>query len=141
MTDRADHGVRDANFIALKALPASAGSTNTSGLDLGLQTARGARLGECELQIDAPALNTTQMPDSQTATYKLETAVDAAFTSAKTVADKVIVQTGAGGAGAAAAVARMKLATDWQQYIRLTVTTSASAGDCSAVSMTLTLMF
>ena len=132
---------RDAQFIVTKALPASAGTNYTAGLDTGLRTSRGAELAEAELLLTAPALTTTHLPDTETAKYFIQCDADVNFGSPKTIAADVIVQTGAGGAGAAAATARLRLPTTVEQYVRMGVTTSSGAGDCSGKYATLELLF
>jgi len=140
--DRASHNVKDASFVQTKALSNGAGNVVTDGFNLGSLTARGARLehGDCELKIEAPGLTTTQLPDSETMTYSIETDDNSGFSSAKILADKVILQTGAGGAGAAAVTARFKLPSDCEQYVRVKATKTGT-GDCSTVSMTVSLLF
>jgi len=141
--DRAQHNVKDASFVETKALGTADGTVATDGMDLGALSARGARLeqGDCELKIEAPALNTTQLPNADTNTYSIETDEDVAFGSPKVLADKVIVQTGAGGAGAAAVTARFRLPSDCERYVRVKSVLAGGTGDCSGASMTASLLF
>lgn len=138
--DRTQRRVKDATFIETKALSNGAGSVSSTGFNLGALTGRGHRPENLEMEIQAPALTTTQLPDSETMTYKVETDDNSGFTSAKTLYDKVIVQTGAGGTGAAAATARYKIPSDCEQYIRVTATKTGT-GDCTGVSLTHQILF
>ena len=143
MVDRANHNLKDASFVKAKALGTSDGTVVTEGMDLGALSARGARLehGDCELQIEAPALDATQLPNADTNTYSIETDDDVAFGSAKIIADKVIVQTGAGGVGAAAVTERFRLPSNCERYVRVKSILSGTTGDCSGASMTVSLVF
>jgi len=132
----------DAAAIASKALPSTAGSaTSTAGIDLRKSPA-GLHLAECELEISAPALNGTQLPDGKTMTYKVEHDDDAAFAAAAELFTSVIVQTGKTTSGGADAVAkRFRLPNAVKRYLRLTVTSGTGAGDASAASMAIQLLF
>jgi hypothetical protein len=89
--------------------------------------------------LSAPALIVTQLPNSATATYFIQTSPD--NSSWTTIYAAVITQTGASGAGAAAATARSRLPVECARYVRAGVTTASSPGDCSGASMTLQLVF
>ena len=138
--DRANQLLQDANYIETKALSNGAGNTATDAIDLGALSDRGAHLSSCELLIEAPALNTTQLPDGETMTYSVESDDNSGFSSATIVADKLILQTGSGGAGASAAEARFKIPSDCEQYIRVKATKTGT-GDCSSLEMTVSLRF
>jgi len=130
----------NANVLAAqktKALPNGAASSSTDAIDLGPLTDRGAR-PPMELEILAPALTAAQLPDDKTMTYKVESDSASNFASPKTLADAVLVQTGAGGAGAAAATARFAIPSDCERYVRVTATNSGT-GDASGASMTVNL--
>jgi hypothetical protein len=138
--DRANHGVKDANFVTTKALPNGAAAVQTSGFNLGLFGSRGARMEDCELLISAPALTTTELPDTKTMKYDLQMDTVSNFASPTTIAKELIVQTGAGGVGAAAATARVKIPTPCEQYIRA-VATNDGTGDASGSDVTFSLLF
>lgn len=122
---------------ASKTLPAAASTAaNSASIDLGTTS---PKLGGMELEIGAPILTTTELPDTKTTTYSIEDSAD--DSSFATIQDAVLVQTGAGGTGAAAATARVGLGSATRQYIRLVGTTGAGTGDQSAKSMTLKAMF
>ena len=130
--------LKDADLIITKALPNGAASTATDGIDLG-HGANGDWLADVEFEVSAPALTTAEQPDDKTMTYIIEHDTDSAFGSAATLIDRVIVQTGAGGAGADAATKRVRLPSDCNRYIRLKATGSAT-GNSSTKSMTLTAL-
>ena len=138
--DRANHRVKDANFVTTKALPNGAAAVQSSGFDLNLRTARGARLEDYELEIVAPALVTGDLPDTKTMIYDVQMDTVSNFASPTTIAKQVLTQTGAGGVGAAAAACRFRIPSDCEQYIRVQATNSG-AGDASDKSMTVQLCF
>jgi len=133
------YNLKDADLIVTKALPATDGAVNTDAIDLGAPSARADLVAGCELLVEAPALTTTELPDADTMTYKVEMDTTSAFSSATTLADSLILQTGAGGAGAAAASARLKLPTDCERYIRVVATGAGGIGDASGKSVTASL--
>jgi hypothetical protein len=142
------YNVRDGLMNATIALPAAAGAVHTPVIDLGAPSADGAPatdfVAQCELLVTAPALDTTQLPDTTTAIYEVEQSANGTSNfTALTAA--LITQTGADGAGAAAATARLRLPTNVQRYIRVTVTTAnvgeADAGDCSGASVLAEMLF
>lgn len=135
------YNLRDAEFIKTDALPSAAGTGNGTALDMGNATTQnGARLEAAELLLTAPALSALQLPSAVTATYSIESAVDSAFTSPKTLAGSAIVHTGDGNA-VASSTFRMKLPSDCHRYVRAKVVTLTNAGNCAAASMTFELLF
>lgn len=126
--------IKDADLEQSKALPAAPGSIYTTAFDLGAGIPNAEFLADAEFTIAAPALTVVQLPNGETATYKVQDSTD--NVTFVTVADAVLVQTGAGGAGAAAANGRARLPSDVSRYVRLAVTISGGAGDCSAASAT-----
>ncbi len=133
--------LKDAVLEETKALPATASaSIYTAGIDLE-KVASGLHLADCELEVSAPALTTTMLPDTKTMTYKVQMDNDSAFGSPTDLFPSAIVQTGAGGAGAAAVVKRYRLPTDVERYIRVAATSGADVTDSSAVSVGARLLF
>jgi hypothetical protein len=121
---------------AAKALPSSGGGTaSTASIDLLSANV----LRDVEFEIQAPALGVTPLPNGETMTYKVEDSAD--DSSFATVYDSVVVQTGAGGAGAAAATVRFRVPAESRRYIRVTATSSASAGDASGSTVSLVALF
>lgn len=141
MTERAYRRLVDAKYSESFALGTADGTTQSTGFNLGALNARGHRPENVDLEMSAPALSTTQLPDADTAIYSVESDDNASFTSAKIVADKVLVQTGAGGAGAAAAKQRFRLPPDCEQYVRVKCVLAGGTGDCSAASCAVSLRF
>ncbi len=141
MTERANMRLKDAGLINADALPNGATTVNGTAFDLGAISDRGAFLADCELEISAPALTTSELPDSQTMTYDVQASTTSDFSSGnKDLGKGVLVQTGAGGAGAAAAVERFRLPSNCPRYVRINATNSG-AGNASGKSMTNSLCF
>jgi len=131
-------GIIDAALEKTKALPGGASSATTDGIDLGHGAQATHPAGLAELELEAPALATGELGDTETMTYIIEHDDNADFSAAATLNVGTLVQTGAGGAGAAAASERFRLPTDVKRYVRAKATNSA-AGDASGKSMTLRL--
>lgn len=138
---RASQRLVDATFKETLALGTADGTVQTTGFNLGALSARGARLADCELEVVAPALTTTELPDADTCTYSVETDDNSGFSSAKIIADKILVQTGAGAAGAATATVRFRLPSDCEQYVRVKAVLAGGTGDCSGKSLVASLVF
>lgn len=130
--------VRDAALIQTKALPNGAAATVIDGFDLG-HGSKGDFLAQAELLIEAPALGATPLPNAKTMTFSVEHDTDSAFGTPVVLADKVIVQTGAGGVGDVAKSARFRLPTDVKPNVRVKATGSG-AGDASGSSFTVSLI-
>jgi hypothetical protein len=130
----------DSQVYKTKALPAAAGTVITDGIDL-MNTSRGDFQANVEVLIQAPALDTTELPNAATMIYDLYHAASADFSDEVLLQDNVITQTGAGGAGDAAVDKRVRLPVDVARFIRVKVTGSATIGDCSADSVTMRLAF
>lgn len=131
--------MRDANLKNTRALPGSATTVYSSGIQID-NSANGTFVAPCELLISAPACTTGQLGDTQTLVYFVQTDDNSSFSSATNFSGTLITQTGASGAGAAAATARIKLPSTVEKYIRLGVT-KTGASDASAVSATLEVLF
>lgn len=131
--------LQDASLKVSKALPATDGAVNTGAIDLGAIGDWGALLANCELVVTTPTLTTTELPDADTMTYKVQCDDNSSFTSARTLGDNLFIQTGAGGAGAAGATNRFRLPTDCERYIRVVATGAGGIGDCSGKSVAASL--
>jgi hypothetical protein len=126
----------DALLKVSRALPASTSAVLSDGIDLE-QHATGDFLAEVEFNLSAPALSTSQLPDTKVMVYSIEHDTDAAFGTVTTLLTGP-TQTGAGGAGAAAQEYIFRLPTTAKRHVRLKITPSASGtGDASGVSATL----
>jgi len=138
MANENSYNRRDANLEETKALPADAGAGNATSIDaFDLGSAHEAFLAPCELELEAPALGTTPLPDGTEIHYDVEDSAD--DSSYAVIAADVIVQTGAGGAGAAAATERFRLPSNVRRYVRVTAEGddgTGTLGDCSGSSMT-----
>ncbi len=137
--------VQDASLKQTQALPAAAStSTACTGFDLmnnAVVAGQAAIVGRFELQITAPALSTTELPDTKTCTYSIEHADTSNFASPVVLADKVILQTGAGGVGAAAVTAQFRLPTTVKRYVRVKASLGANTTDSSSASFIAQLVF
>lgn len=133
----------DAALTVTGALPASAGSTLTGVIDTMNSQYGDNDMSRAEWEIDAPALNTTQLPNSATVSYAVVMSNSSTLGSPTVIYDNVIVQTGAGGVGAAAKTARFRLPIQpggqnaTLRYMGIRATTATSPGDCSGATMTL----
>lgn len=134
------YGLLDEELTVSKALSNGAGSVETDGIDLGHGTNSAVVLSDFELEIVAPLLSTTLLPNGETMKYHIEHDDDPAFGTVATVIAEALVQTGAGGAGAAAATARARLPSTCKRYIRMKVTKTGT-GNASTVSGILRLVF
>jgi hypothetical protein len=131
--------VKDKALILTAALPNGAASANTDGIDLKGGGSNVEHAAEVEFQLDAPALTTSQLGDTQTITYIVQMDDDSAFGSATTLYT-LVVQTGAGGAGDGAEVIRFRCPTNVERYMRVRAT-KTGASNASTASMTLTALF
>lgn len=130
-------GVRDALLTETRALPNGAATVYSAGIDL-----QGGTLADkrgIQALISAPAVNTTECPDTKTLKYTLQHDTDPAFGTAADLHTDAITQTGAGGAGAAAAEKRIGLPDNCNRYVRLKVVGSA-AGNATTATATLVIM-
>jgi len=133
--------VRDAALKVTKAMPTADAAISTGAIDVGAVGTRDDFLAGCELLISAPALNTTMLPNADTATYKVMMDDDVALGSALPVyGSDVLVQTGAGGAGADAVTKRVRLPSDVERYVFVTATLAGGTGDASATTLTVELL-
>lgn len=128
----------DAMFSETRALPNGAATVNSTGFNL-RSSVTGDFLANCEFLIQAPALTTGQLADTQTMKYSIQHSNASDFSGAVTEAD-LITQTGAGGAGSVAAEKRWRPPTNVGSYVRLRVIKSG-AGDASAATATFKLLF
>ena len=132
-----DKNLQDANLTKTIALPSSDGTAVTAGIDTGDASTDDAATGAI-MEIVAPALTVSQLPNAGTATYHIEHSTDnSSFTDVNGL-EQVAKQTGASSAGADAETVRIPLPAGLNRYIRLSVTT-ASAGNASGASMILSL--
>jgi hypothetical protein len=136
--DRANQLLKDADLRQTKALGNGAVNVVTNSIDLGAVGNRGARMGDFEILISAPAVG--NLTDAATVKYQVECDTISNMGSPTVLAKEVIVQTGAGGAGATAATARFRIPSDCQRYVAVRATNSA-ADDLSDKTLTVELVF
>jgi hypothetical protein len=142
-TGAESYNVQDAQVALSLALPAAASSTVTStGIDTGETTKNAVQLGSYEFLLTAPAVTTTMLPNTDTFTYNILCADDAALSvNVTTLVAAAIVQTGAGSAGAASAAYRYRLPSVSQRYVGFNVVSSAGTATAAAVSATMNAVF
>jgi hypothetical protein len=133
---------QDANVTsAAIALPAGA-STTVNGASIDLNSTAGAfhETLEFELLSASATLGVTPLPNGETITYTFqESTDDITFTDVYVLSEALM--TGAGGVGDTAKTARFRAPSDISRYVRVSAVTSGSAGDCSAATMQLKVMF
>lgn len=130
------YNVKDALLAKTIALPDSPGAVSTVGIQVtgdGLNT---DFVVAPDVLLELPALTATQVPNTKTVTYTLETSdsLGSGYTTLATV-----LKTGS--SGIAASKERFRLASDAKKYVRLTATTGADTTDCSDSSATIRLVF
>jgi hypothetical protein len=102
----------DQSLTQTGALPNGAASSNTTAIDLGLNTTWADVEAEMEFEVDAPVLTTAQLANGSTMSYSVWMSATANLASPVLIYQNIIVQTGAGGVGAPAATARFKLSAE-----------------------------
>lgn len=135
--------LKDATLKVSHALPngSAAATLSALGIDTGKTNATlGFQSGNVAARITAPALNTTQLPDTKTMVYDLVSSDSSNLGTPTVVQAGVITQTGAGGAGAAADEKTIRIPPDCKRYLGIK-TTNSGAGDASDVDGTLELVF
>ncbi len=131
--------VHDATLKSSDALPAAAGLTNGTAIDLGALTDTSSRSEQVEALLTVPALTLLQLPNTVTATYSLQMSNSSNMASPQSLGNSVIMQTGSN--GAASTTFRFKVPSNALRYIGAAVTTADGAGNCAAAAMTLELLF
>lgn len=133
-------GFKDAALNKAAVLPNGANTTTTTGVQI--QGAGPLRdfLAQGEIKLSAPALTVTELADTQTITYTIETSDDSAFGSGNVTISTTLVQTGAGGAGSVAGALLVRPNSQVKSYVRgKAVKTGAS--NASTSSFTVELLF
>ena len=128
-------GLQDAQLNTALALPNGAATVTSASIDVG-NGAHGDFLAQVQFTLTAPAVNTTQLPDTQTLTYDIYHSPNADQSGSTKLIGGLIVQTGAGGAGSAGASADFRVPTGIGRYLFYKITKSGS-GNASGVSATL----
>ncbi len=127
-------GLRDKSLIQTAALPNGAAATQSTGFDL--ESTGGEFLADVELELSVPALTSTEVADTQTITYTVETSATSNFASATNIGTLAAVT---GSSGVAATVKRFRLPSTVQRYVRVKAT-KTGASNASTSSMTVSLL-
>jgi hypothetical protein len=131
--------VKDALSKVTRALPNGAAAVTSTSIDTATSSA-GEQPAEMEFLITAPALAVAAMADAKTMIYAVVGSANADLSGPIVIYDRLLVQTGAGGAGCAAGSARFRLPTTAPRYVGVRATGSA-AGDATGSSFTLEALF
>jgi hypothetical protein len=131
--------LRDALLKKTVALPNGAATVQTTGLQIFTAPVNSEFLAEkAELLLEAPAVNTTELADTQTITYTVEGSNDdSTYVTVSGAAQ--LVQTGAGGVGAVAGTLRYRPPTNAYKYYRAKAV-KAGASNASTSSLTFSLL-
>jgi len=128
-----NRNIRDADLIITKAIPAQNTNENSSALTLGATFPENA-----QVEVAIPA--TPSLANGQTITVALQDSADnASFAAIPELATLVV--TGAGGTGGPAATRTVHLPPSARKFIRMNIAASATAGNNTAVSATMGLLF
>jgi hypothetical protein len=132
--------LRDALLKQTAALPNGAATTQTTAIQITTNPVNSEFLAKnTELLLEAPAVSTTELADTQTITYTIEGSTDNSTFVAVTGAAQ-LVQTGAGGVGAVAGSLRFRPPTNAYKYYRGKAV-KAGASNASTSSMTFSVVF
>jgi len=128
---------KDLQLIETKALPAAAANNSTDAIDL-QQTVVGVNLDAVDVQLSVPA--TPSLANATTITFTFQDSANGTdFDAIAGLA--TLVTTGAGGVGAAAVKRIVKLPPSTRQFLRVNAAVLTGAGDNTAVSYSLALLF
>lgn len=133
------YAVGDVTLRSTLSLPNGAATTTSTAIDLG-HGSNGGNFTDNEFLLEVPAVNATQLPNTQTLTYSVVSSASSDLSSPTVHNAAQLVQTGAGGAGAAAAQVRLRLPSDCKRYVGIKCVKSG-AGDASAATATLRMLF
>jgi hypothetical protein len=128
--------LRDAAFVATKALPAAAATAYTDSLDLAQTTVQS--LEQIEFEIAVPAL--PALVEAKTVTISVQDSADNSSFAAVDPAITTVI-TGGTGNGAAAKTVRFRLPSQTRRYVRLSLVVLTAGGDNTGVSATLSALF
>jgi hypothetical protein len=132
-----NRALKDAATIKVTALPAQDTASQSATIDLG-QVALGPTGDHFEVEVSLPA--TPALANGQTITLALHDSADDS-TFAAIAGLNSLVATGAGTAGAAATSRIFRLPRNTRRYLRLNQAASATAGNNTAVSTTISLVY
>ncbi len=126
---------QDARLTITRALPTQNATVNSSSIDLGSPANLNALVGsQSEVVLEVPATTTAT---GQTQTFTVQDSADnTSFAAVPALG--TLVLTGAANV-TAAAVRRWSLPSTVRRYVRVSITSSATAGDQSGVTSTFTI--
>lgn len=124
-------GLGDKKLTVTTALPNGAASVTGTAIDL---ESTSEFVADVEFELYVPALTVTQLANTQTITYIVQTCAESGFSSPTDLIAVLGLQTGAGGVGDAAIRKRFRLPTTTLRYVRMKAT-KAGASDASTASM------
>lgn len=128
-----DRNIRDSDLIISKAIPAQNTNEDSSALAIGASFPEGV-----QVEVAVPA--TPSLANGQTVTVTIQdSANNASFAAIPELATLVI--TGAGGTGGPATTRKVQLPPSARKFLRMNIAASATAGNNTAVSATMSLLF
>ncbi|MEX0587054.1 MAG: hypothetical protein WD176_10445 [Pirellulales bacterium] len=133
------YNVKDALLKQTKALPAAIGSVTSTPINLETNPT-GDFVAPVQLKLTAPALDDDQLPDTHTAIYDILMDTSASMGSPTVLYNDVITQTGATSAGDVGNSFIFSLPANVESFIAAKCTTTSTAADASAVSLTLEVL-
>lgn len=128
------YNLRDSLLTVTQSLPDGAATVQSDGIEV--HPPGGAFLADCEVLIQAPALTSLELGDSETVTYDvIHSDDDSAYS---TLYSGVLIQTG--DTGADAAESRVRLPTDVKRYVAVQATKTGADQDASGESVTASIV-
>lgn len=133
MANEFARNIQDKTFIVTRALPTADGTVTSSDIDLG---ADAYKTETVELEITVPALNATQLPNSDTITMTVQAGAAATPTTLLFVLPIIT-----GSTGYAGGTFRYRLPSNVARYLNVKFVAAGGTGDISASSATIKLLF
>jgi len=126
--------MRDQTLTKITALPAAAGTTNPTGVDLSVSPRTGPLDGHAMLRVTCPA--TPALTDATTITYSFEHSDSPSTGFALIPGVSTHVVTGAGGGGGAAVDELRHMPSVTKRYVRCRAVVQTGGGNNTGVSYT-----
>jgi hypothetical protein len=133
MSNRNARNIQDKTFVITRALPTADGTVTSADIDLGTDVYKPE---EVELEITVPALNATQLPNSDTLTITVQNGAAATPT-----ASLFVLPTITGSTGYAGGTFRFRLPSNAARYLNVKFVAAGGTGDISGASATIKLLF
>lgn len=131
------HNVRDAELKVTKACPAAGANHNTDTIDLSCSNP-GASVESFEVEIAIPALPSLVGTDKYLTVKLQDSADDVTYADIEQLASFAIV--GVATTGSAAATRTVRLPSDVKRYVQANLAVTATGGDNTASSVTVSLL-